>query len=129
MDQIVEDIRAKAPIIEQQRIDFEKSEGVIQQLTCQLDDQQDELSDLRMKLFQANGSRDRLAEQNDALAGEVKSLNAKIAVLITESDREVMDDVEYKKRLSTVVQLQNDLSEKSKQLNMLEQRLEVAEGE
>lgn len=60
-----------------------------------------------MKLFQANGSRDRLAEQNDALAGEVKSLNAKIAVLITESDREVMDDVEYKKRLSTVVELQD----------------------
>ena len=59
-----------------------------------------------MKLFQANGSRDRLAAQNDALAGEVKSLNAKIAVLITESDREVMDDVEYKKRLSTVVELQ-----------------------
>ena len=46
MDQIVEDIRAKAPIIEQQRIDFERSEGVIQQLTCQLDDQQEILKNL-----------------------------------------------------------------------------------
>ena len=129
MDSIVADIRAKAPLLEKQRSDYENAYRIQQELTEQLDENLGELQIVRRELYYANQSRDRFAHENDAFQNQIKTLNKQIAILLSNDTKASLSEEEFKKFYDDTHQMQEVISKYQTENRILGEKVEILEAE
>ncbi|NWH20053.1 TPR protein, partial [Grus americana] len=84
LDEIVQEVEAKAPILKRQREEFERSQKAVASLSAKLEQAMKEIQRLQEDTDKANKHASLLARENQRLEIQVKDLAQQIHVLLME---------------------------------------------
>ncbi|NXF36642.1 TPR protein, partial [Nyctibius bracteatus] len=84
LDEIVQEVEAKAPILKRQREEFERSQKAVASLSAKLEQAMKEIQRLLEETDKANKHASLLARENQRLEIQVKDLSQQIRVLLME---------------------------------------------
>ncbi|NXQ91335.1 TPR protein, partial [Nyctibius grandis] len=84
LDEIVQEVEAKAPILKRQREEFERSQKAVASLSAKLEQAMKEIQRLLEDTDKANKHASVLARENQRLEIQVKDLSQQIRVLLME---------------------------------------------
>ncbi|KAF1484719.1 Nucleoprotein TPR, partial [Pygoscelis antarcticus] len=84
LDEIVQEVEAKAPILKRQREEFERSQKAVASLSAKLEQAMKEIQRLQEDADKANKHASLLERENQRLEVQVKDLSQQIRVLLME---------------------------------------------
>ncbi|KFZ52523.1 Nucleoprotein TPR, partial [Podiceps cristatus] len=84
LDEIVQEVEAKAPILKRQREEFERSQKAVASLSAKLEQAMKEIQRLQEDADKANKHASQLERENQRLEIQVKDLSQQIRVLLME---------------------------------------------
>ncbi|OXB56886.1 hypothetical protein ASZ78_013394 [Callipepla squamata] len=84
LDEIVQEVEAKAPILKRQREEFERSQKAVASLSAKLEQAMKEIQRLQVDADKANKQSSVLERENQRLEIQVKDLSRQIRVLLME---------------------------------------------
>ncbi|KFZ65713.1 Nucleoprotein TPR, partial [Antrostomus carolinensis] len=84
LDEIVQEVEAKAPILKRQREEFERSQKAVASLSAKLEQAMKEMQRLQEHTDKANKQASLLERENQRLEIQVKDLSQQICVLLME---------------------------------------------
>ncbi|NXX76158.1 TPR protein, partial [Urocolius indicus] len=84
LDEIVQEVEAKAPILKRQREEFERSQKAVASLSAKLEQAMKEIQRLQEDADKANKNASLLERENQRLEIQVKDLSQQIRVLLME---------------------------------------------
>ncbi|NXG62518.1 TPR protein, partial [Hemiprocne comata] len=84
LDEIVQEVEAKAPILKRQREEFERSQKAVASLSAKLEQAMKEIQRLQEDADKANKHASLLERENQRLEIQVKDLSQQICVLLME---------------------------------------------
>ncbi|NWZ20328.1 TPR protein, partial [Asarcornis scutulata] len=84
LDEIVQEVEAKAPILKRQREEFERSQKAVASLSAKLEQAMKEIQRLQEVADKANKQASTLERENQRLGIQVKDLSQQIRVLLME---------------------------------------------
>ncbi|NXG30644.1 TPR protein, partial [Dromaius novaehollandiae] len=84
LDEIVQEVEAKAPILKRQREEFERSQKAVASLSAKLEQAMKEIQRLQEDADKANKHASMLERENQRLEIQVKDLSQQIRVLLME---------------------------------------------
>ncbi|NWX44659.1 TPR protein, partial [Steatornis caripensis] len=84
LDEIVQEVEAKAPILKRQREEFERSQKAVASLSAKLEQAMKEIQRLQEDADKANKDSSLLERENQRLSIQVKDLSQQIRVLLME---------------------------------------------
>ncbi|NXX56833.1 TPR protein, partial [Scopus umbretta] len=84
LDEIVQEVEAKAPILKRQREEFERSQKAVASLSAKLEQAMKEIQRLQENADKANKHASLLERENQRLEIQVKDLSQQIRVLLME---------------------------------------------
>ncbi|NWX12888.1 TPR protein, partial [Aegotheles bennettii] len=84
LDEIVQEVEAKAPILKRQREEFERSQKAVASLSAKLEQAMKEIQRLQEDADKANKHASLLGRENQRLEIQVKDLSQQIRVLLME---------------------------------------------
>ncbi|XP_065601612.1 nucleoprotein TPR isoform X3 [Cyrtonyx montezumae] len=84
LDEIVQEVEAKAPILKRQREEFERSQKAVVSLSAKLEQAMKEIQRLQVDADKANKQSSVLERENQRLEIQVKDLSRQIRVLLME---------------------------------------------
>ncbi|XP_004943366.4 nucleoprotein TPR isoform X2 [Gallus gallus] len=84
LDEIVQEVEAKAPILKRQREEFERSQKAVASLSAKLEQAMKEIQRLQEDADKANKQTSMLERENQRLEIQVKDLSQQIRVLLME---------------------------------------------
>ncbi|NWS66091.1 TPR protein, partial [Crotophaga sulcirostris] len=84
LDEIVQEVEAKAPILKRQREEFERSQRAVASLSAKLEQAMKEIQRLQEDTDRANKNASLLERENQRLETQVKDLSQQIRVLLME---------------------------------------------
>ncbi|NXA20135.1 TPR protein, partial [Ibidorhyncha struthersii] len=84
LDEIVQEVEAKAPILKRQREEFERSQKAVANLSAKLEQAMKEIQRLQENADKANKHASLLERENQRLEIQVKDLSQQIRVLLME---------------------------------------------
>ncbi|NWX78688.1 TPR protein, partial [Alca torda] len=84
LDEIVQEVEAKAPILKRQREEFERSQKAVASLSAKLEQAMKEIQRLQEDADKANKHASLLERENQRLETQVKDLSQQIRVLLME---------------------------------------------
>ncbi|NXL60453.1 TPR protein, partial [Chordeiles acutipennis] len=84
LDEIVQEVEAKAPILKRQREEFERSQKAVASLSAKLEQAMKEMQRLQENTDKANKQASLLERENQRLEIQVKDLSQQICVLLME---------------------------------------------
>ncbi|NWR75475.1 TPR protein, partial [Centropus unirufus] len=84
LDEIVQEVEAKAPILKRQREEFERSQKAVASLSAKLEQAMKEIQRLQEEADKANKNASVLERENQRLEIQVKDLSQQIRVLLME---------------------------------------------
>ncbi|NWH75766.1 TPR protein, partial [Piaya cayana] len=84
LDEIVQEVEAKAPILKRQREEFERSQKAVASLSAKLEQAMKEIQRLQEDADKANKNASVLERENQRLEIQVKDLSQQIRVLLME---------------------------------------------
>ncbi|XP_042322300.1 nucleoprotein TPR isoform X2 [Sceloporus undulatus] len=84
LDEIVQEVEAKAPILKRQREEYERSQKAVASLSAKLEQAMKEIQRLQDNADKANKQASQLERENQRLENQVRDLSQQIRVLLME---------------------------------------------